>query len=225
MIMSPYSRAFAAALVCSVMFTAVAPAHASDDGSENLMTTMLNAVGMNPFDDETKDKIDYREHPPLVLPPNTKQLPRPAAASAAERNPNWPQDPDVARRNKAARAARAPMQQINPNANPALTKAELMQGRIDARVDPEVAAAAECGAYSGVARCLYASPDQMAAKKEDEKAEIPVGQEPDRLYLTQPPKGYMRATQKVKATFEAPRVAADSADPKAYLRRERGLPE
>src|SRR5712664_380844 len=48
--------------------------------------------------------IDYRERSPLVVPPKL-DLPPPASASADVKAPNWPKDPDEARR-KAAIAAR-----------------------------------------------------------------------------------------------------------------------
>ena len=48
--------------------------------------------------------IDYRERSPLVVPPKL-DLPPPASAAAEVNAPNWPKDPDEARR-KAAIAAR-----------------------------------------------------------------------------------------------------------------------
>src|SRR6267142_2715698 len=48
--------------------------------------------------------IDYRERSPLVVPPKL-DLPPPASTSADVKAPNWPKDPDEARR-KAAIAAR-----------------------------------------------------------------------------------------------------------------------
>ena len=48
--------------------------------------------------------IDYRERSPLVVPPKL-DLPPPAATTAEVKAPNWPKDPDEARR-KAAIAAR-----------------------------------------------------------------------------------------------------------------------
>ena len=48
--------------------------------------------------------IDYRERSPLVVPPKL-DLPPPASASAEVKAPNWPKDPDEARR-KAMIAAR-----------------------------------------------------------------------------------------------------------------------
>src|SRR5215470_2991954 len=48
--------------------------------------------------------IDYRERSPLVVP-RKLDLPPPAGTSAEVKAPNWPKDPDEARR-KAAIAAR-----------------------------------------------------------------------------------------------------------------------
>ena len=48
--------------------------------------------------------IDYRERSPLVVPPKL-DLPPPASATADVKAPNWPKDPDEARR-KATIAAR-----------------------------------------------------------------------------------------------------------------------
>ena len=48
--------------------------------------------------------IEYRERSPLVVPPKL-DLPPPAGTTAEVKAPNWPKDPDDARR-KAAIAAR-----------------------------------------------------------------------------------------------------------------------
>src|ERR1700753_1144266 len=47
--------------------------------------------------------IDYRERSPLVVPPNLN-LPPPGSASTEVNVPNWPKDPDEARRKKAVEA-------------------------------------------------------------------------------------------------------------------------
>jgi hypothetical protein len=45
--------------------------------------------------------IEYRERSPLVVPPS-RALPPPQAPGTAARAPNWPNDPDVKRRQEAA---------------------------------------------------------------------------------------------------------------------------
>jgi hypothetical protein len=72
--------------------------------------------------------IDYHERSPLVVPPKL-DLPPPASSSAEVKAPNWPKDPDEARR-KAAIAARKKSDKPSPReaARP-LTPSELNAGR------------------------------------------------------------------------------------------------
>src|SRR3979411_328486 len=70
--------------------------------------------------------IEYRERSPLVVPPKL-DLPPPAAAAAAEvKAPNWPKDPDEARR-KACIAARKKENKDPREAARLLTPSELNQ--------------------------------------------------------------------------------------------------
>src|ERR1700694_5139462 len=71
--------------------------------------------------------IDYRERSPLVVPPKL-DLPPPASASADVKAPNWPKDPDEARR-KAAIAARKKENKDPREASRILTPSELAQGK------------------------------------------------------------------------------------------------
>src|SRR5829696_630926 len=67
--------------------------------------SLLGSIGIIP---KEKDPIVYNERAPLVLPPSM-DLPAPAPGGGAEaRNGNWPKDPDVAARRKAAAEARTP---------------------------------------------------------------------------------------------------------------------
>src|ERR1700686_1468393 len=67
--------------------------------------------------------IEYRERSPLVVPPKL-DLPPPAEASAEVKAPNWPKDPDDARR-KAAIAARKKENKDPREASRLLTPSEL----------------------------------------------------------------------------------------------------
>src|SRR3982075_4678980 len=69
--------------------------------------------------------IDYRERSPLVVPPKL-DLPPPASASADLKAPNWPKDPDEARR-KAAIASRKKENKDPREASRLLTPRELNQ--------------------------------------------------------------------------------------------------
>ena len=77
--------------------------------------------------------IDYRERSPLVVPPKL-DLPAPASTSADVKAPNWPKDPDEARR-KAAIAARKKENKDPVAAARPLTPSELNAGRTTAKSD------------------------------------------------------------------------------------------
>ena len=60
---------------------------------------ILNAAGIN-LTSKKKDESDLPERPGLVVPPSTSKLPEPGERRAnAEQN--WPDDPDVKKKNEA----------------------------------------------------------------------------------------------------------------------------
>ncbi len=89
-----FARGFAcAALIALFSLASAAAARAADDGSA------WNSV-MGFFGHEHRDgdeKIDFRERPKLVLPPNPQSLPEPRQAYAA-RPASWPTDKGDAHR-------------------------------------------------------------------------------------------------------------------------------
>ncbi len=50
------------------------------------------------------ERLEYRERAPLVVPPS-RSLPAPQSADTVARNPAWPKDPDVRRRNESVTTA------------------------------------------------------------------------------------------------------------------------
>ena len=54
---------------------------------------------------------------------------------------------------------------------------------------------------------------QFEATNPDKADTLVAGKEPDRVFLTQPPKGYLKATKAVKATTEAPLEKLDDSSP------------
>ena len=71
--------------------------------------------------------IEYRERSPLVVPPKL-DLPPPATGAEAKA-PNWPKDPDEARRKAAATARKKDRKPDNVEAARLLTPSELNVGR------------------------------------------------------------------------------------------------
>jgi len=58
------------------------------------------------------EDINYRERSPLVVPPN-RNLAAPGTNQAAEKNPAWPNDPDVKRRKEAKTKAKDARPSVN----------------------------------------------------------------------------------------------------------------
>jgi hypothetical protein len=210
--------AAAAVLAAGVAVTSSRPALALDDGQANMFDTILGILTISPLErNEAKADIDYRERPPLVLPPKM-ELRQPQVPGAG-RSAAWPQDPDVVKRRKAAlEASRA--KGSPAKGNDLVSKQELNSGRY-ASTPAETAQQPRCG--DNQHNCLYVNPDELRAggALDQSSKEVAVGEEPDREYLTQPPKGYRVVTKKVQATFDAPFKQKDEqADPKNYWKNK-----
>jgi hypothetical protein len=76
---------------------------------EKIIEGVMRGIGATNMENRG---IDYRERSPLVVPPKL-DLPPPASAAEAKAPPNWPKDPDEARR-KAAIAARKKEKKLDP---------------------------------------------------------------------------------------------------------------
>lgn len=92
----------------------------------NPVDSMMELFGLK--EEQGKPEIDYRERAPLVVPPAASAEALPSPEDAAHRkNPNWPKDPDVARRQREAAAANAPVVRDDPGRP--LLPSELNKGR------------------------------------------------------------------------------------------------
>src|SRR5690242_13963355 len=67
--------------------------------------SLLGSIGII---HKEKEPIIYNERAPLVLPPKMDLQPPVASNGAETGNANWPKDPDVAARRKAAAEAKTP---------------------------------------------------------------------------------------------------------------------
>ena len=111
---------------------AAGPVRAGDDEEdddrtfeEKIIHNLMTGIGGKNM--ESKG-IEYRERSPLVVPPRL-DLPPPAGAEAEVKAPNWPKDPDDARR-KAAIAARKKDNKDPRAAMRPLTPEELSVGKL-----------------------------------------------------------------------------------------------
>jgi hypothetical protein len=101
---------FALALGCASGSTARAGDYDDPSGS-SFTSKVFKAIGL-PDPDHPEYEINYSERSPLVVPPN-RNLPAPIAT---DRPPaaNWPQDPDVKKRQAAAAKSDKPLRPTDP---------------------------------------------------------------------------------------------------------------
>lgn len=130
---SPLSRALRCAAVALGIGLVMAsgPVRAADDEEEDDRTFEEKIVdnimrGMGGINME-RPGIDYRERSPLVVPPKLN-LPPPASGAAEAKAPNWPKDPDEARRKAAIAARKKENKDVSQSAR-VLTPAELAVGK------------------------------------------------------------------------------------------------
>jgi len=178
-----------------VMATDVARAQDDDDQDnrtfeEKIIDGLMKGIGGTNMDDRG---IDYRERSPLVVPPKL-DLPPPVKQSAEVNVPNWPNDPDVARR-KAYEKARAEEDDDPLKAERSLSPSELNKGRLakgssrapgasDSSQPGDPAAAplspSQLGYSGGLFKMFHGNTSESKTFTE----------EPPRESLTQPPVGY-----------------------------------
>ena len=174
--------------------------------------------------DDHSQTIDYRERAPLVVPP--KQNLVAPEAPGAHRSTSWPQDPDVLARQKAEDEAHSPMLSVfDKRAERPTSKAESLKFRAAQTDEPN---AEECGGgggrHGGGGTCRV-SPYEFQREEQAYRAVnrdsgsdvVTAGVEPEREYLTQPPKGYLKVNKTVKATAEAPVIVRDQSKPLSSL--------
>ena len=175
---------------------------------------MLGSVGI--IKSDPPPEIEYRERAPLVLPPSAS-LPKPAAAP--KRSAAWPEDADVLKRRKDSADARAP-HTLDPSLSDKgvlLSKDELLKGRGQGEpVRPN-----DCGNDGNQRGCLVVNPEELKAEGDrfsaanpDKADTLVAGKEPQREWLTEPPKGYLKPTRTMKATAEAPDEKLDQSSPR-----------
>ena len=91
-------RLSAAVLGIGLLMVVAARAGDDDDDDktfeEKIIEGVMKGIGATNMDNSD---IDYRERSPLVVPPKI-DLPPPTSASTEKAVPNWPKDPDEARR-------------------------------------------------------------------------------------------------------------------------------
>lgn len=196
-------RIIGCTIVClTPFFVGLVPAQAQS--SERLNGNLLTILGITSPDAPV---INYRDRPPLVVPPKST-LPPPQDGEARRGGINWPNDPDSPRNRQARAAAEAEVweEKIRRGGAHIRLSPEDTQ-RIRARAQPGAVLSSDGNIMYGPMSAILESNRRSAAK---EANELPIGAEPPRRNLLEPPVGLRTATQRVRATADAP--APDSRE-------------
>jgi hypothetical protein len=192
----PVARAALGGLLgMALVFAAGAVALAGDDEDEDtieqkVIKNIMRGMGA----DVDKDRIDFRERSPLVIPP-TRDLPAPQDATQIN-NPAWPNDPDKRKAVKQAKpfvnGSIATRNMESPERVPPISPEALRNGAIP-RGDSERVTAPDPNANKDPGRNF--SPTELGfggfGNIFGYKAEQqPFTGEPARSNLIQPPAGY-----------------------------------
>ncbi len=201
----------ALALVGSAAFVA-APSPANAQGLMDIGKFLLG------IPTEEKDPIEYRERAPLVVPPSTNLRTPVESSSPEDRRANWPQDPDVVARRKAAADARKPVMVDSITGREIggpvrrLSPEEIRAGRVAGQ---EVTSVPQRPRYSD--RDFNNVFGGLATLREMDKQSAPSADggldrtEPRREFLTDPPTGLRRPAD--NAPFRATREGSLGARP------------
>jgi hypothetical protein len=200
-----------------VMATGVARAQDDEDDKtfeESLIEGVMRGLGGTNMDNRG---IEYRERSPLVVPPRL-DLPPPASVTEVK-TPNWPKDPDEARRKAAIAARKKAVTRPAQDYYRPLLPSELNV----AKGAPPASSASADSATPGNSNNPMLSPSQLGfdgkfsnlfggAKPET----APFKGEPTRESLTQPPAGYQTPSPNYAyGTGPAPPANANPYNPVA----------
>jgi hypothetical protein len=178
-----------AACGCLAVLALTTPALAQDDEDAPFEMRLFRGI----FGGGSKPAIDYRERSPLVIPPST-ELPAPDGTTASAGTPNWPNDPDVARRRQAKNSSPLSASDEFERDQRPIAPGEMRRGRVrqSARSTEPVRTPSD----GEMIRPL--TPQQLGETKSvlgffrgsgSDKPEAFAG-EPDRARMIDPPAGY-----------------------------------
>jgi hypothetical protein len=179
------------------------------------MKSILGAIGIIP---KERAPINYRERPPLVLPPKM-DLPAPQSREALEnRVANWPKDPDVESARADAVDARTPETQRRFHKVSEGNRLSIEEVRAGRRVGGE-AAPIDYASQGNRADKSRMSPDELRAFSSSNEPKLdPRGI--DRRYLSDPPQEFLKAAGggTLKASMD-PKPMGDPDSPQAFNRQ------
>jgi hypothetical protein len=198
------------AMVAAASCLAAGAARAGDDGAAPLWQGIGSVFGpLVGFGNEEKPPIDYREHGKLVVP---KSMDLPQPGTAALTGGPWPVDQETMRKKIAkekekdhiAGVGDARLRYTHPFPNAPVT--------VKASDQPDGAAGqANDGKADSSSSSILGNLNPLGWVGMGKSA-TPLGPEPDREWLTDPPKGYRAPAAPVASAAQRPATAGQTSN-------------
>ena len=177
-----------------------------------LVKNFLGAIGVI---SEDKEPINYRERPPLVLPPRMELREPAAPGSAQARNAQWPNDPDIVARKKQEAEDRTPLTETEGHRmNSSNTRLSIDEMRAGRHAGAQVTTSPQVRKDNA-----WMNPDELRAMGTQGNSQV--ADDTPRRSLTEPPSAYRRSAtgQPIRSTWEAPNDD-NVSDPKMFRRQQ-----
>jgi len=182
-------RSTTLALAAASVLAGAPGARAGDDGQAPLwegIGSIFGGLGVFGGDKKEKDPIEYRDHGKIVVPPSL-DLPPPGASAPAD--PDWPVNQEIEKKRVKKEAAK---KEIAGQGDARLRYTHPFPPNTPVTVNPsdqDIPACTKGGCEGGGATSLLGSLNPLGWVGLG-KSQAPLGPEPDREWLTDPPKGY-----------------------------------
>jgi hypothetical protein len=188
-------RATAAAFAITAVFLGATVARAGDDGAAPLwmgIGSIFGGLGLNPFGkEEEKPLIDYREHGKIVVPPKI-ELPPPGAMAPVADSGAWPVNQEAAQRKRILKEAGKQTIAGQGDARLRYTHPFDPNTPVTVRASDQIDPATSCP--HGVCESSTPSSSMLGGLNPlswvGMGKKTALGPEPEREWLTDPPKGY-----------------------------------
>jgi len=207
--MSQLNRSPLAILVVTLAFSVVSLPAMAQDGL--LMRDIFGKIGLLP---EDKEPIEFKERPALVVPKDTSKLRQPEQPGAHADNSQWPVDPDVEERKREqerkGQVVRTPLK-ADASEGGRLSLSEMAKGR----VAPGTVLGEGAIPRNDQAGVRISPAEWSKQSRQASGSSTPPGVEPERRYLTDPPRGLRQAAANAPfvRTQDEPRLLNDDRRP------------
>jgi hypothetical protein len=204
-VVGPIGVGFRSAVVALALTSASLvsfPARAGDDGAAPLWQGIgsifgpaIGFTGLNFGGGDKAPPIDYREHGKLVLPPNT-ELPPPGSSATAD--PSWPVNQEVARKKALKEEEKQKAIAGVGDARLRYTHGFPANEPVTIRSVTPDGQTVKCEGACGASTSMLSNINPLNWVGMGKK--VPLGPEPDREWLTDPPQGFRAPVEPIQGT-------------------------